>query len=62
MDAKNNVTAIHPDWLVPSDDYGWATVVMNTLPLLLLCVLLTHLADWSMWLAWACCPLVGLWI
>lgn len=60
MDAKDNLTAIHPDWLVASDQHGWFSVVSNTLPLFLLLGVLPYMADWSMWLAWGCSPLIGL--
>ncbi len=60
MDVKDQTTTIHPDWLVPSDQYGWVAVIGNTLPLLLLLGVLPYLADWSIGLAWGCAPLVGL--
>jgi fatty acid desaturase len=46
--------------LPPSDQYGWVSVIKNTLPLLVLCSLLPYLADWEYWAAWACSPVIGL--
>ncbi len=53
-------TALSTNTLTPSDQYGWYSVIRNTLPLIVFCSLLPYLADWSYWAAWACCPLIGL--
>jgi len=36
MNAKPEMTALSPAWLVPSDQYGWSAVLRNVLPFFLL--------------------------
>jgi fatty acid desaturase len=45
---------------VPSDRYGWAAVLRNTLPYFLLLTAAPFLHARSAWLSWSLAPLIGL--
>ena len=51
-----------PEWLEPSDSYGWHAIVRNVLPLLLLLASAPWLASWSGFTPWLLTPLIGLFL
>ncbi|AXI03138.1 hypothetical protein HYN46_09975 [Aquirhabdus parva] len=57
---QENMSAIHPDWLIPSDRFGWLAIFRNVVPLFLLLWFSPYIADWSPMAPLLIMPLIGL--
>jgi fatty acid desaturase len=60
MTIQRVAVDMQPEWLEPSDAYGWKAVLRNTLPLVALLSITPIVADWNVYAAWALVPVVGL--
>ena len=60
--ATSASRALKPEWLEPSDAYGWSATVRNVAPLLLLLALAPWLANLNALVPWLLSPVIGLFL
>jgi fatty acid desaturase len=53
---------MNPEWLKPSNAYGWRAVIRNVLPLLALLLIAPQLAHRSAFTPWLLSPFIGLFL